>query len=114
MRVSLLAATAAIPMLMSGCAVQKTLTPVGGSRSDGTVTLAYTVAMFEAPKVDWEQGRQAAVRRCLAWGYNNAEAFGGQETHCNAYNGYGNCMNATIKVQYQCTGAAPVLEGYNN
>ncbi|HEY0684618.1 MAG TPA: YecR family lipoprotein [Steroidobacter sp.] len=91
--------------MLPACAVQKTLVPTGGSRSDGTVELSYDVRMFETAKVDFQQGATVAAQRCQAWGYSDAQAFGGQKTHCHQYNGYGSCLNATVSVQYQCIGA---------
>jgi len=104
MRKVIIAIAATFATSMSGCAVQKTLTPVGGSRSDGTIRLAYSVSMFEKPVVDWTQGSYLARQRCAAWGYSDAESFGGSTQQCEAYNGYGNCVQATIFVDYQCTG----------
>jgi hypothetical protein len=95
-----------VSLLASGCAVQKTLVPTGGSRSDGTVELAYEFGMFETPKIDPSQGIEAATQRCAAWGYSGAEPFGGQKSQCQQSNGYGNCTRTLVTVQYQCTGAA--------
>lgn len=89
---------------LSGCAVEKELVPTGGSRSDGTVELSYTFGSFQQPKVDFEQGRHAASQRCQAWGYNDAEPFGGQKSQCQASNQYG-CVETLVTIQYQCIGA---------
>jgi hypothetical protein len=102
MRLTLIAT--AVAMSMSGCAVQKTLTPTGGSRSDGVVRLSYTLNMFEKPVVDYAQAASAARARCAAWGYSDAESFGGETQLCQQFNGYGNCTQALITVEYQCTG----------
>jgi hypothetical protein len=96
---------AAVAVTLVGCATTKVLTPIGGSRSDGIVRLAYDVSMFEKPQVDFEAGRQTAKARCASWGYTDAEQFGGYTQQCHAYNGYGNCVQATITYEYQCTGA---------
>lgn len=90
---------------LSGCAVQKTLTPTGGSRADGTVELSYEYGMFEQPKVDLHQGTQVAKQRCAAWGYSDAQPFGGQKSTCQQSNGYGNCVRTLVTVQYQCMDA---------
>ncbi len=103
MRVTLIAAALAVSM--SGCAVQKTLTPTGGSRSDGVVRLSYVLNMFEKPVVNYSQGLEAARQRCMAWGYSDAEAFGGATQQCQQFNGYGNCVSALVTLEYQCTGA---------
>ena len=100
MRAAIILAVAAA---MSGCAVQKTLTPVGGSRADGVVRLAFTYGMFENPKVNGQQAHDAAQARCEAWGYDDAEAFGGSTTQC--INGtYQGCNAWQVTVEYQCTG----------
>src|SRR5690606_5187185 len=96
----------ALVLGLSGCAVQKTLVPTGGSRADGTIELSYAFGMFETPKVDLAQGAQAASQRCKAWGYSDAEPFGGQKSTCQAFNGYGNCIRTLVTVEYQCIGAA--------
>lgn len=90
----------------TGCAVQKELVPTGGSRSDGTVELSYEFGMFETPTVDATQGALTASQRCRAWGYSDAEAFGGSKSQCQAFNGYGNCLRTLVTVQYQCIGAS--------
>ena len=95
----------ALIVTLPACVVQKTLIPTGGSRSDGTVELSYDVRLFETPRVDFNQGAAAAAQRCRAWGYSDAEAFGGQKTQCHQYNGYGSCINGTVTVAYQCIGA---------
>jgi hypothetical protein len=95
---------AAAIVALGACATTKTLVPVGGSRSDGTVKLAYEFGMFEKPKVDAAAALQSATARCQAWGYQSAEPFGGYQTQCNAYNGYG-CARTLVTVEYQCNGA---------
>lgn len=94
----------ALVAALAGCASEKYLQATGGSRSDGTIDLSYNVGAFEQPNVHFAEGLETAKARCKAWGYENAEMFGGQKTQCNAYNGYGNCMNATITITYQCLG----------
>ncbi len=96
---------AAVAVTLVGCATTKVLTPVGGSRSDGIVRLAYDVTMFQKPRVNFEEGRVTAQARCQSWGYTNAEQFGGHTSVCHARNGYGNCMQETITYEFQCTGA---------
>lgn len=89
---------------LSGCAVERTLVPTGGSRSDGTVELSYSFGSFEQPKIDYAQGVDAARQRCQAWGYTDAEPFGGQKNMCQASNAYG-CIETLVTIQYQCIGA---------
>jgi len=89
--------------ILAGCATVKVPQPINGSRADGTITLAYQMGAFEKPVVDWNLARDTAKIRCIAWGYRNAEAFGGTQTHCTFYDGNGNCMSEQVNVIYQCT-----------
>lgn len=89
----------------AGCSTPKFAEPVGGSRADGTITLAYTVSMFQSPVVDWAQADASATQRCSGWGYAGAERFGSGRNRCNRVNGYGNCIETVVLIDYQCTGA---------
>src|SRR6185437_824607 len=106
MKISKLAVLTAA-LLVTACATQKVLVPVGGSRADGTVNLSYEYGIFEAPHVDVAQAQATATARCTAWGYTGAEPFGGQMSKCEAFNGYGSCMRYLVTVTYQCTGNPP-------
>ena len=90
-------------MLLCGCATNVTPQPIGGSKSDGTVTVSFEYGMFQKPIVNWETANRSAIERCMAWGYNDAEAFSGAQNTCLAYNGYGNCVRTQVNVTYQCT-----------
>ncbi len=89
--------------LLAGCATQKIPQATGGSKADGTINLAYEYGLFEEPVVDWGIATNTAIERCKAWGYKNAESFGGSQNNCLAYNGYGNCVRTQVNVTYQCT-----------
>ena len=91
-------------MMLAACATTKVMTPIGGSRSDGTVKLAFNYGAFEKPQVDGAAALQSATARCQAWGYKNAEPFGGYQSQCTAANGYG-CVAWQVTVEFQCTGA---------
>ena len=103
MRAALVVAIAAS---VGGCVVQKTLTPIGGSRADGSIEMAYEVDLFEQAQVDWAAGAASAAQRCRAWGYSDAEPFGGKKTTCSAHGYAGDCMRWLVSMQYQCTGGA--------
>ncbi len=96
---------AIVALLTAGCAVQKDWTAIGGSRNDGTVTMAYEYGMFEAPKVDDYQGASAAAAICAGWGYGGAQGFPGATQTCLAVNGYGNCVRSQVRRQFQCLGS---------
>lgn len=66
-----------------------------------------SAALRGQPVVDMNAALVTATNRCKAWGYAAAEPFGGQISHCNQMNGYGQCMDTLVTVKYQCTGAGP-------
>ena len=88
---------------LGACQTNKVLQATGGSRSDGTVELAYEYGALEQPVIDWVQADATALARCKAWGYPTAERFGGQKTQCNSPGPYG-CNAWLATVTYQCTG----------
>ncbi len=96
----------AASLVLTGCAVPKDMVAIGGSKADGTVKMGYEYRMFEQPVVNAEQGKQGALARCAAWGYTDAEAFGGQTSVCNESNSSG-CAKTLVTVEYQCTGGHP-------
>jgi hypothetical protein len=103
--ISRLALVICVCIALTSCETIKVPEPTSGSRADGTVKLSYEVHQFEKPIVQWDAAQAAAEQRCKAWGYQSAEKFGGQENHCNAFDGYGSCVDTFVTVQYQCTGA---------
>ena len=95
----------AIIISVAGCASIKVPQATGGSRADGIVELSYEYGMFEKPQVQWDQALITARQRCGAWGYQDAEAFGGTTSQCQAYTGYGNCIRFFVTAKYQCIGS---------
>lgn len=91
-----------ISIVAMGCATPVTPVPVGGSRADGTVTLAYEYGSFQRPQVDWGSADWDAHQRCTAWGYSHAEMFAPMQQCLNA-DVYGNCNRWRVNVTYQCT-----------
>jgi hypothetical protein len=92
--------------LMYGCATDETPIATGGNKAGGTVDLAFEFGLFQAPKVDWDAAGQTAKQRCAAWGYKDAQAFGGANNQCLAVNGYGSCLRTRVTMTYQCTGGS--------
>ena len=92
-------------LAVAGCAVNKAvvLVPTGGSRADGTVTLSFEHTVREKPQVNLQQATAAAQDRCRAWGYNDAQPFGGETRQCQEPSDYG-CMRWMVSVTYQCLG----------
>jgi hypothetical protein len=70
----------------------------GGSKADGTVDLSFNYGLFEKPVVDWQAALVTAKQKCAAWGYKDAESFGGQKRSCQD----GDCDNVIVTVTYQC------------
>lgn len=65
-------------LVLSGCATQKQMVPMGGSKADGTVRMGFDYGLFEKPVLDKNQAIAAAEQRCKAWGYSGTEPFGVQ------------------------------------
>ena len=94
--------------LGAGCAVQKPAPknwiPVGGSKADATVKMAYTWNPFlEKPIVQEQQAIALASQKCQTWGYERAEPFGGAISQCSAFSG-GHCIQMTAIAEFQCVG----------
>lgn len=90
-------------LVLTGCATTKTLQPIAGSKADGTVTLAYEYNAFENPQIDWNLAKTTAKSRCVAWGYGDAEAFGGQQSRDTFCSNSGACYGQQVYITYQCT-----------
>lgn len=73
--------------------------------SDGTVDMSYEFGAFQVPKVDYATAQLSARQKCQAWGYSDAEAFGGEKRVCQQRDNYGGCISTFVTVTYQCTGA---------
>jgi hypothetical protein len=94
-------------LLLSGCTVHKELIPVGGSKADGTIRMGYrlgdTYGAYEIASVNMTQGQALAAQKCKVWGYDGAEAFGGQVTNC-VNSGPMGCVQSEVYIEYQCAG----------
>ena len=93
-----------ISLSVTGCAVRKDFYASGGSRSDGSIDMAYNFRQFEQPVVNYDQAKNIARDKCKVWGYQDAEMFGGATQNCQQFNGYGNCVAGQMVVKYQCIG----------
>lgn len=93
-----------------GCAkpVQKNWGALSGSRSDGTIKMAYQYnPVSEIPQVNNMQALTLASKRCQAWGYAEAEAFGTNFSECNNWStafGSLTCVKETVTREFQCIG----------
>jgi hypothetical protein len=94
---------AALTLSLGACMVpvQRELLPVGGSRTEGIVTLSYEHGAMLDPQVDYAAAQARAGERCKAWGYSGAQAFGGETRRCRDRA----CTGYIVTVPYQCTGA---------
>lgn len=75
----------------------------GGSRSDGVVRLSYQVKELQKAVLNEQQAIDLAIKRCSAWGYRGAEAFGGATRQCVQNGGFGGCAEWRVTKEYQCT-----------
>ncbi|OFR06091.1 hypothetical protein HMPREF2907_04305 [Neisseria sp. HMSC055H02] len=90
--------------VVSACTTHKTMVPISGSKADGIVKMAYDYALLESPMINREASQEQAVKRCNAWGYSDAEAFGTSSKQCIENNGFG-CERFRVITEYQCTGS---------
>jgi hypothetical protein len=91
-------------IFLSACSAPKTMFPVSGSRADGTIKMAYNYQEFESPVVDMRKAKRDAIKKCQTWGYDSAEAFGGQTQRCINGGGFSGCSKTEVVVEYQCMG----------
>lgn len=93
-----------VAIALCACASDKYLTATGGSRADGIIEMSYETGIFEQPVIHLAEAQASARERCAVWGYDTADAFGGEKRQCQAYNGYGNCLRWFVTVSFQCAG----------
>jgi len=98
-----LAVVTGLALALIACAKKVALVPTGGSRADGTVTLSYEIGDMQRAEMDPAQAQAAARERCTAWGYSDAQAFGGQTRQCQMAGQYG-CYRWFVSMTYQCLG----------
>lgn len=100
-------------LFIQGCATQKTLQFLEGSRVDGVVTLGFDYNELEVPQWNKNQGLQQSERICKGWGYKGASELSNDE-ECNHTSqsshrigdvilNLDECTNARLMVKYQCT-----------
>jgi hypothetical protein len=94
---------------LTGCAVTKDWVVTGGSRADAIMKLSYEHSIYEAPQTDPQQALNLARSRCTAWGYSNAEAFGGETRVCNNPSSSG-CNSWIVTREYQCLGGGTLVK----
>jgi hypothetical protein len=92
-----------VMVFLSGCAVQKELSAMGGSRADGTVEMAFSYGLFEVPKIDWNKGTVDARQVCAGWGYSGAQPFGSVNKKCQQWDRQLGCVRWLVSALYQCT-----------
>ncbi len=101
---------------LSGCATsteRASWVMVGGSKSDGVVTLGIDVppkAGVRETEIQWDamQADREADRRCKSWGYAGADMYrDGQlpvSKVCYA-EGFSPCWSKSYRLNYQCVDA---------
>ena len=99
-------------LLLAACRSSQPVYPpewqaIDGSRSDGTVTLAYEQSYRSRLLPRAGQDNEVAKTRCHVWGYTSAEAFGGSTRSCVATHPRANakvtCLIWRFEKRYQCT-----------
>lgn len=102
-----------LSLFIQGCATQKTLQFLEGSRVDGVVTLGFDYNELEVPQWNTNQGLQQSERICKGWGYKGASELS-NDKECNHTSqsshrmgdvilNLDECTNARLMVKYQCT-----------
>lgn len=95
---------ACLALLLCGCAARvKHWAPIGGSRSDGVVKLAYEQHGVRRIKISNQEAQQIAEDRCARWGYRSASAFSDLST-CTGRSAFG-CTDWLVTREYQCEDA---------
>jgi hypothetical protein len=94
---------AIVAVNLAGCATPKTLVPIEANRGDGMITLAYEYGAFQNPKVDFAEGVNTAIAKCVEWGYVDVRRISNLETECIRGDVFGPCTIYRDKVTYQCT-----------
>lgn len=94
-----------------GCVVTipKQWEPIGGSRADGVVKVAYQVDAYETAEVSQQQALETAAKSCKAWGFAGAEPFGLESRACKVYfgrPGESKCRTWVVSKPFQCSVAA--------
>lgn len=81
----------------------------GGSRSDATVEVGFVYnPQLEIADTNEQQAHEEALRRCQAWGYEEAESFGMVKRTCQQmvmvpFSGL-QCQSMLVTRQFQCLG----------
>lgn len=88
--------------MLASCVVKKELQIVDGSKSDGTLTLAYEIKGHKKAKVNTELAKAQALHHCKQWGYSNVEMFAPMK-RCIESNRYNQCIKYQITYKCQCT-----------
>ncbi len=91
-------------ILIEGCATKPFhLTPSGGSKSDATVEMAYSLGVFRRAIIDWENTDLIAKDLCIKWGFSHATRLNYPKQLCMYHAKDGGCMNYKYTYTYQCT-----------
>ena len=99
-----LALVIAVNLAACTTATVKVPQATGGSRADATVDMQFEYGVSEEPVINWDEANATARHRCEAWGYSDAEKFGGEKNQCLRFEQYGNCIRMAVTMTYQCTG----------
>jgi hypothetical protein len=93
----------ALTLSLAACATMKQdWSAVGGSKSDGTIKLSYTQNMFAKYTDESSIALDLAKKKCINWGYKNAEKFGGETYDCLHSSYMYGCEIRKVFVEFQC------------
>ena len=92
----------AILFVAIGCSIPSNPFAIDGSRADGKVIMHSGATTDTADKVNWKSQEYAAFEKCLAWGYQGVEPFGGVRSSIITTSQWGQNIWEHERV-YQCT-----------
>lgn len=93
-------------LCLTGCTTTNSYVATGNP-SEKVLTLSYYYHGTGHPALDSHKANHVAAKKCEAWGYDLAEAVGGETKNCTRYTGHYECYFYRIDKQYQCLDSEP-------
>ena len=95
-------------LLLAGCSsIPSNPFAVDGSRADGKIIMHSGTTTDMAVEVNWQSQEHVALEKCLDWGFNGVEPFGGARSRILTVDEWGVRFWEHERV-YQCTTGNPV------
>jgi hypothetical protein len=98
-------ASAAIILILAGCATNKSLRTTEPINTNSVVNVPYEYNALEKPGSHMANALNMARDLCVAKGYREAEAFGQPKIACRQPS-QSSCIRYIATVTYRCTGMA--------